>query len=34
MSEGIQEIKNELEITNEVQYIIDFVESSKRGIIR
>ena len=34
MSEGIQEIKKELEITNEVQYIIDFVESSKRGIIR
>lgn len=34
MSEGIQEIKNNLEVTKEIQYIIDFVESSKRGIIR
>lgn len=34
MSEGIQEIKNNLEFTKEIQYIIDFVESSKRGIIR
>ena len=31
---GIQEIKNNLQITPEIQYIIDFVESSKRGIIR
>ena len=34
MSEGIDEIKKNLDVTKEVQYIIDFVESSKRGIIR
>ena len=34
LKEGIQEIKNNLQITPESQYIIDFVESSKRGIIR
>ena len=34
MKEGLQEIKNNLQITPEIQYIIDFVESSKRGIIR
>lgn len=34
LKEGIQEIKNNLQITSEIQYIIDFVESSKRGIIR
>ena len=34
MAEGIQEIKKNLEVTKEIQYIIDFVESSKRGIIR
>nr|WP_294872541.1 acyl-ACP--UDP-N-acetylglucosamine O-acyltransferase [Prevotella sp.] len=34
LKEGIQEIKNNLKITPEIQYIIDFVESSKRGIIR
>ena len=34
LKEGIQEIKNILQITPEIQYIIDFVESSKRGIIR
>ena len=34
MAEGIQEIKNNREVTKEIQYIIDFVESSKRGIIR
>ena len=34
MAEGIQEIKNNLPITKEIQYIIDFVESSERGIIR
>ena len=32
--EGIEEIKNNLPLTPEIQYIIDFVESSKRGIIR
>lgn len=32
--EGILEIKRNIQITKEIQYIIDFVESSKRGIIR
>ena len=34
LKEGIEEIKKNLQITLEIQYIIDFVESSKRGIIR
>ena len=34
LKEGIEEIKKNLEITPEIQYIIDFVENSKRGIIR
>ena len=34
LSEGIEEIKQKMTITPEIQYIIDFVESSKRGIIR
>ena len=34
MKEGIEEIKANLEVTPEIQYIIDFVESSERGIIR
>lgn len=34
LAEGIQEIKNNLQVTPEIQYIIDFVKDSKRGIIR
>lgn len=34
LSEGIEEIKKNINITPEIQYIIDFVESSQRGIIR
>lgn len=34
LAEGIQEIKNNLQVTPEIQYIIDFVQGSKRGIIR
>lgn len=34
MKEGIEEIKKQLTVTPEIQYIIDFVSSSKRGIIR
>lgn len=34
LSEGIEEIKKSINITPEIQYIIDFVESSQRGIIR
>lgn len=32
--EGIEEIKKQLTVTPEIQYIIDFVSSSQRGIIR
>jgi UDP-N-acetylglucosamine acyltransferase len=34
MAEGLEDIKKELPQTEEIQYIIRFVESSKRGIIR
>lgn len=34
LSEGIQEVKNKLQMTKEISYILDFVENSKRGIIR
>lgn len=34
LRDGIAEIKKNLQLTPEIQYIIDFVESSKRGIIR
>ncbi len=34
IAEGIEDIKKNLQITPEIQYIIDFVTSSKRGIIR
>lgn len=34
LKEGIEEIRKNLPVTPEIQYIIDFVESSQRGIIR
>ena len=34
MKEGIEEIKKQLTVTPEIQYIIEFVSSSQRGIIR
>lgn len=34
LAEGILEIKRNIQISKEIQYIINFVESSKRGIIR
>lgn len=34
LSEVIQEVKNNLQMTKEISYILDFVENSKRGIIR
>lgn len=34
IQEAIEEIKYEMEVGPELQYIIDFVSSSKRGIIR
>lgn len=32
--EAIAEIKNTMEVTPEIQYIIDFIEKSERGIIK
>ena len=34
IAEGIEEIKKSLKVSVDIKYIIDFVESSKRGIIR
>ncbi len=34
MAEGIEAIKKELPQTDEIKYIINFVENSKRGILR
>lgn len=34
IAEGIEEIKKSLKVSEDIKYIIDFVESSKRGIIR
>lgn len=34
LKEGLEEIKTNMEITPEIQYLIDFVTTSKRGIIR
>ena len=34
LKEGLEEIKANMEVTPEIQYLIDFVATSKRGIIR
>ena len=34
MAEGIEEIRKNLPECDEIKYIIDFVSSSKRGIVR
>lgn len=34
LAEGMEEIKKSVELTPEIQYVINFVASSKRGIIR
>lgn len=34
LKEGIEEIRKKLTVTKEIEYIINFVENSKRGIIR
>lgn len=34
LAEGIEEIKKNIQVTPEIQYIINFVSTSKRGIIR
>ncbi len=34
ISDAIEKIKNEMEITPEIRYIIDFIQSTTRGIIK
>ena len=34
VAEAIEAIKNEVPMSKEIEYIIDFVGSSKRGIVR
>lgn len=34
LKEGIEEVKKTMEITPEIQYVIDFIETAERGIIR
>lgn len=34
IKEGIDEVKNAMEITPEIKYVLDFIESAQRGIIR
>ena len=34
LAEGVEEIKKNLTLSDEIKYVIDFVSSSKRGIIR
>lgn len=34
LKEGLEEIKANMEVTPEIQYLIDFITTSKRGIIR
>lgn len=34
LREGLEEIRQQIELTPEIQYIIDFVSQAKRGIIR
>ena len=34
VNEAMERIKNDVPMSKEIQYIIDFVSNSKRGIIR
>lgn len=34
IKEGIQDVKDTMEITKEIQYVIDFIENAQRGILR
>jgi UDP-N-acetylglucosamine acyltransferase len=34
LKEGIEEVRKTLPMTKEVEYILNFVENSQRGIIR
>lgn len=34
IKEGLEEVKNTMQVTPEIQYILDFIETASRGIIR
>lgn len=34
IADGLKKVQSELQVTPEIQYIIDFIATSKRGIIR
>ena len=34
IADGLKKVQSELQVTPEIQYIIDFISTSKRGIIR
>ena len=34
IKEGLEEVKNTMEIIPEIQYVLDFIEKAERGIIR
>ena len=34
IKEGIEEVKNNMELIQEIKYVIDFIEKAERGIIR
>lgn len=34
LKEGIEEVKNTMEMTPEIKYVIEFIETAQRGIIR
>ncbi len=34
IKEGLEEVKNAMEVTPEIQYILDFIDKAERGIIR
>lgn len=33
-AENIQKVRSELQVTKEIEYILNFIEGSKRGIIK
>jgi UDP-N-acetylglucosamine acyltransferase len=34
IKEGLEAVRNTMEITPEIQYVLDFIEKAERGIIR
>ncbi len=34
IKEGLEEVKNTMQVTPEIQYVLDFIETASRGIIR